>query len=338
MSDDTTLVDLAAERFGGRALLTNDDFFAPMANLLKPGRGVFIEDKYTDRGKWMDGWESRRRREPGNDWCIIRLGMSGTIQRVVVDTNHFRGNHPDGCALEACCVEGDPSGEVLAESDDLWTEVLGRQHLEGHSENVFDIGDARRFTHVRLQIFPDGGVARLRILGHVTPDWAALSDAAEPINLLGVENGGLPVVCSDQFFSEPLNLLRPDLAETMGDGWETRRRRGPGHDWAVLQLGHRGTIEHLELDTRHFKGNYPESCSIEGCDAPDATSTALQGDSVEWFEVVPPTKLQPDHQHRFELSAEAVRTATHLRLNMFPDGGISRLRAFGRPSLADEPR
>ncbi len=329
MSDSIPLVDLAAERVGGKALLASDEFFAPKENLLRLGRGVFVEEKYTDHGKWMDGWESRRRRGPGHDWCIIRLGLPGTIKAVTVDTNHFSGNHPEACSLDMCEADAGTTGEALAARDD-WSKILPTSPLEGHSENHFLVATDRRATHVRLHIYPDGGVARLRIRGEVMPDWASILAGGEAIDLLAIEHGGVPLACSDQFFSEPINLIMPGRSTSMKDGWETRRRRGPGHDWAILHLGRPGVLERLVIDTNHFKGNFPESCSVEGCDAPGATAETLQSDAVTWRELLPRTKLTAHHEHVFE-RLEDVGALSHVRINSYPDGGISRFRAFGRP-------
>ena len=309
-----TLIDLAAARLGGRALKASDEFFAPKANLLQPGRGVFIEGKYTPRGKWMDGWETRRRRgPPDHDWCIIRLGAPGVIRKVTVDTNHFRGNHP-----EAASVEGATDGRT-------WVEILPRVPLAGHTENVFAVKTELRATHVRLNIYPDGGVARLRAWGEPRPDWTRLRAGKEPIDLVAAALGGVPLAASDQFFSEPLNLLLPGRPANMGDGWETRRRRGPGFDWVVLKLGHRGVIEAAEVDTTHFEGNYPESCRLEGAESPAVP------DDTTWRELLPRTRLGPNRRHRIPIPAAARRPVTHVRLSIFPDGGVARLRLWGRP-------
>ncbi len=332
MSSFSERIDLAAERVGGQALLANDEFFAPKENLLKPGRGVFIEGKYTDRGKWMDGWETRRRRVPGHDWCILRLGLAGVIQGVTVDTHHFKGNHPESCSLDACLAPTELSGQDLTAVE--WTEIVPRTRLEPHTENelaVIPPGNPRRFSHVRLNIFPDGGVARLRIWGVVQPDWERLR--REPrLDLLAIEHGGRPLSCSDRFFSDPLNLIMPGRGIDMGDGWETRRRRGPGYDWVVLALGARGVLAEAVVDTCHFKGNYPDSCSLEGCDLSAGEPLArepLAPDACSWQLLLPQTLLSADREHRFQLASTS--PLTHVRFNIFPDGGVSRLRLFGRP-------
>ena len=337
MTDFTELVDLAAERLGGCVLAANDEFFAPKENLLKPGEAVWIEGKYTDIGKWMDGWETRRRREPGHDWCLVRLGLPGLVQGVIVDTSHFRGNYPEACSLEACAMPGWPAPDELMSERVRWIEVLPRVPLEGNAKNRFPIEkDIGRATHIRLRIYPDGGVARLRVYGEVVPDWARLARFDSEVDLAGVENGGLVVSASDMFFGSRHSLILPGPPLGMHDGWETRRRRGPGHDWAVVRLGARGAVHRIEVDTSYFKGNAPGSCSLEGCDAPDALPEHLAQPTFSGFwQILPRIPLRPHTLHRFDEIA-AAGPFTHARLNIFPDGGIARLRLFGRPS--GEPR
>jgi allantoicase len=322
-------IDLAAARIGGQALLANDEFFAPKENLLLPGRGVFIADKYTEKGKWMDGWETRRRRQPGHDWVVLRLGLPGVIQQVLADTNHFRGNFPEACSIESLVAAQDASGEDLARRED-WRELLPRSLLEGHSENFF-LPEAREVaTHIRFNIFPDGGVARLRLLGEVKPDWAPILAAGKAVDLVSVQLGGRPIDCSDSFFSQPQNLIMPGRGKDMGDGWETRRRRGPGHDWVILALGRRARLQHAQVDTHHFKGNYPESCSLEVCDLEGADAERLRSPEIPWQELLPRTRLKAHREHPFPLAPKA-GPATHVRMRIYPDGGVSRLRLFGLP-------
>lgn len=307
-------------------LAANDEFFAPKENLLKAEKPVFIEGKYTACGKWMDGWETRRRRTAGHDWCVIRLGLAGAIRRVVVDTTHFKGNYPSHCSIEACLA--DDAGNV----DELhgWIELLPKTELAGDGENQFAIENFQRFTHLRLNIFPDGGVARLRVFGQVLPDWKQPERRGE-IDLAAVENGGVVLASSDMFFGSPHNLIMPGPGRDMGDGWETRRRRGPGNDWAVIQLGAPGHIQRIEVDTSHFHGNFPESCSLEGCAAPDDVMVGqLTGLSSEWNPILPRVPLQAHTRHVFEQQLENSSLVTHVRFNIFPDGGVSRLRILGR--------
>jgi allantoicase len=334
MTDFTDLMDLAAERLGGAVLAANDEFFAPKENLLKAGAPVWKEGEYTDVGKWMDGWETRRRREPGFDWCLVRLGLPGTPRGVVVDTSYFRGNYPDSCSIEACAVEGHPGPEELLAA--TWTEILPRSPLQGNSQNRFAIENLiGRVTHLRLNIFPDGGVARLRVHGDVVPDWPRLLRRRSEIDLAGVENGGAVLSCSDMFFGNRHNLIVPGPSHGMHDGWETKRRRGPGHDWAILRLGTRAALQRAEVDTSHFKGNAPGSCSIEVCDAPGASPDELASESFSgWREILPQTPLRPHTRHLFDDLA-TVGPVTHARLNIHPDGGVARLRLLGTVTPLD---
>lgn len=323
----TRLIDLAAERLGGRALLANDEFFAEKENMLKAAPPVFIEGKYTDRGKWMDGWESRRKRGPGHDWCIVRLGLAGVVRGVVVDTSFFRGNFPPHCSIDACDVGGDPSGDALASPVTGWRELLPRSALEGHCQNAFLVHDPGRVTHVRLNIYPDGGVARLRVHGEVVPDWDALLASRDPVDLCAMANAGWVVGASDMFFGHAPNMLQPGPSLNMGDGWETRRRRGPGHDWAIVRLARPGVVERVEVDTAHFKGNYPDSCDLEWCLCP---GDRVPTDGVPWSSLVARTKLSADRVHTFEVPDPARTPVSHVRLNIYPDGGVARLRLWGR--------
>lgn len=323
------LIDLAAARVGGRAVLANDEFFASKANLLKAGNPVFIEGRYTSRGKWMDGWETRRRRTPGNDWCIVRLGIPGVVRAVTVDTRHFRGNHPESCSLDGTALPGDPASARLRRATLPWRAILPPSPLAGNTENEFPVTDDARITHLRLNIFPDGGVARLRVWGEARPDWAAIEAGKKRLDLAAIGHGGVPLAASDEFFSEPVNLLMPGPPADMSDGWETRRRRGPGHDWVILRLGARGAIDAVVVDTTHFKGNFPESVRLEGCDAPELGARDIPDDRAPWRELVPRTKLKADASHRFRAIGRS-GPVTHVRLSIYPDGGVARLRLFGR--------
>lgn len=328
------LVDLASERLGGAVLLANDEFFAPMEALLKPGAAEWREHEYTERGKWMDGWETRRRREPGYDWCIVRLGLPGVIHGLVVDTAFFRGNFPESCSVEGCDVSGTPDPRRIAEEAE-WFPVLPLSPLEGNTPNLFPVSADRRVTHLRLNIFPDGGVARLRVHGWARPGWTRFALRGGEVDLAALENGGWVPACSDMFFGHRQNLILPGRSLFMGDGWETRRRRGPGHDWSIVRLGAPGALHRIELDTDHFKGNAPGRASLEGIHAPDATVEALTAEGAGWMPLLDETHLQPHTRHRWEDEVRPIDPITHARLNIFPDGGVARLRLFG--TLASPP-
>ncbi|HYO77771.1 MAG TPA: allantoicase, partial [Thermoanaerobaculia bacterium] len=277
MSDFLTFLDLASERLGGSVLYANDDFFAEKENLLKPAKAVWKEHEYTDRGKWMDGWESRRKRVPGHDFAIVRLGVRGVVRGVVVDTAFFRGNYPESCSIEGTSMRVDAPVDALLAAD--WRELLPRTPLKGDSENVIAVGGNDAVTHLRFNIFPDGGVARLRVHGEVVPEWRLAGGLANELDLAAAENGADVLNCSDMFFGPKHNLIMPGRAHNMSDGWETRRRRGPGHDWVIVKLATEGRVRRIELDTNHFKGNYPDTASIEG-----------SRDGEHWLELLPRTK------------------------------------------------
>ncbi|ATX76485.1 allantoicase [Reinekea forsetii] len=333
-------VDLASERVGGETLACSDDFFAEMENLLKAGRGVFIDDKFTERGKWMDGWESRRSygrpgaRSPETDfdWCIIRLGMAGVIRGFDIDTNYFRGNAPQAVVIEACHSAGQPN------ADTLWQTLLSKTDVRAHSQNVVAIDDERVFTHVRLKMYPDGGIARFRVYGEVAVDWHDFVDG-ELIDLASIKNGGQALLVSDMFYSDKNNLIMPERGKNMGDGWETRRRRDPGPDWSIIQLATLGSVEKVLVDTCHFKGNYPDTFSLEGATASDdpLAVAALRTDpaalqALDWLPIIGQTKLYAHREHLFirEILVPKEQAFSHIRLSIYPDGGVSRLRVFGK--------
>jgi allantoicase len=299
MMDFTDLVDLASERLGGTVLSASDEFFAPKENLLKPGPAVFLPGKYIDSGKWMDGWETRRHRAPDHDWCLIRLGAPGIVRGVVVDTAHFKGNFPEKCSIEA-------SADL-----ETWTEILLPSPLVGDAQNLFTIEDRHRYTHLRLHIYPDGGVARLRVHGEVVPE-----TLGEFVDLAAVENGGSVVEASDMFFGSRHNLIFPGRSSGMHDGWETRRSRGDHHDWCVIELAAQGEIRRVEVDTLHFKGNFPETCELE---------------TEGGVEILRRTPLRAHALHVFEKEL-LLAAPSRVRFVIHPDGGVSRLRIWGVPT------
>jgi allantoicase len=328
----TEYIDLAAERLGGRVLAASDEFFAPKENLLKVGSPVWIADKYTDVGKWMDGWETRRRRTPGCDWCIVELGLPGIIHGVVVDTAHFKGNYPESCELEACASDGNPSLSQLEDGATQWLSLLPKSPLAGDTRNLFPLSSSGRVSHLRFKIYPDGGVARLRVHGEVVPDWPALERASGEIDLAAVEHGGWMIASSDMFFGSRNNLILPGRSAGMHDGWETRRRRGPGHDWCIVRLGTAGYIRRVEVDTSFFKGNFPESCSLEVCVAPHDLTDPQSLGALPWQEILSRTPLHADSLHVYEKELLDAGEVTHARFHIYPDGGVARLRIFGSPA------
>jgi allantoicase len=324
-------INLASARLGAKGLFATDEFFAPLERMLSDAPAIFRPDVYDDHGKWMDGWESRRKRVPGHDFAIIRLAMPGRIFGFDIDTSFFTGNYPPHASIEAAFLaEGDPDETTQ------WTEILAKAPLGSSCRNFHPVDDpdtrSKVWTHLRLHIYPDGGVARLRVYGVAHFDWNKVG-ADEEIDLAYIFNGARAIAWSDAHYGLPEQLLGPGRGINMGDGWETARRRGPGYDWCILKLGHSGTIARVIVDTAHFKGNYPDSCEILGAHLPDHSGSFSEAElaaAADWQPILPRTKLQMDHIHEFPAKTlNAVGPVTHVRLNIHPDGGVSRLRLYG---------
>jgi len=315
-------VNLANARLGAEALYATDDFFAPKERLLNPAAPVFIEDKYDENGKWMDGWESRRRRSSGHDYCIIKLGLPGSIRAVNLNTRYFTGNYPPAASIDACYSARPP------DEQSSWTTLLPRAKLAGDADQIFDIHNRDIWNYLRLNIYPDGGIARLRAYGDVYRDWAEIS-ADALLDLAAVENGGRAMACNDEHFGAMMNIIMPGKGVNMGDGWETRRRREPGHDWVILKLGHVGTIKKLTVDTAFFKGNYPDRLSIEAIHLPADNDELLSSPQSKWQCLLTEQALFADKEHHFEKEIQPLGPVSHVRINIHPDGGVSRVRLFG---------
>ncbi len=317
------LVDLAQPRLGSRVVFATDDFFADKSRLIEPKAPVFVPDKYDDNGKWMDGWESRRKRGPGHDYCIVRLGVPGVIAGFDIDTSHFTGNYPPAASIDGCI-----SSDEIPPADAGWDELVARLPLTGDSHHYPAVAGEREYTHVRLNIYPDGGVARLRVYGEIRPDFDAVDPATE-LDLLALENGGRALACNDEHFGSMRNLNAPDRGVNMGDGWETARRRTPGNDWVLLALGHPGRIAEALIDTAHFKGNYPDRASLRAALTAETDTAKLIEASADWPLLLPAAPLTADSEHRFATELEDLGPVSHVRLDIYPDGGVSRLRLNG---------
>ncbi|MGB2902583.1 MAG: allantoicase [Candidatus Dechloromonas phosphoritropha] len=321
-------VDLANPRLGAKTLAASDDFFAEASRMLNPEPAQFVPGKFDTNGKWMDGWESRRKRAAGHDWALVKLGVKGSIRGFDVDTSHFVGNYPPAVSIEACVSSSD---DVEALKAAQWTEVLPATALGPSSHHIVDAvsGDAV-WTHLRVNMYPDGGIARLRVFGQPVGGLEN-ADAGQLVDLIALENGGRPVSWNDASFGSTVTaLLLPGRGANMGDGWETRRRREPGNDWCVIELGALGVVEKIEVDTAFFKGNYPDRCSIQAARVTGGTDRSATTQSMFWATLLPEQKLQMDAVHSFEEQVAKLGPITHIRFNIFPDGGVSRLRLWGK--------
>ncbi|MBI2310900.1 MAG: allantoicase [Betaproteobacteria bacterium] len=317
-------INLAQPRLGAEAVFATDEFFASKDRMLSPEPAMFIPGKYDEHGKWMDGWETRRRRGGGYDSSIVRLGHPGIIKGVDIDTSHFTGNYPPAASVDACY-----STDRVPDDKAEWGTLIPATNLKGNSHHYISVDDERTWTHVRLNIFPDGGVARLRVYGQVQCNWEQ-KDRSAVYDLSAMENGGRAIAWNDAHFGMAENLTAPGRGVNMGDGWETRRRREPGNDWCIIALGHRGAIEEIVVDTAHFKGNYPDRCAIQAADVTGGTEESLVTQSMFWPVLLPEQKLEMDAIHAFRSEVRKIGPVTHVRLNIYPDGGVSRLRLFGR--------
>jgi len=321
-------IRLEQSRLGTRVVYATDDFFAAKERLIDAADAVFIADKYDEHGKWMDGWESRRKRTEGHDYCIIRLGIPGIVHGFDIDTSYFTGNFPPAASIDACVNATDTPGD-----DADWQELLPQMQLAGDSHHFLPLDVGAAVTHLRLNIYPDGGVARLRIYGEVTPEWSS-ADQEKRLDLFAIENGGRAIHCNDEHFGSMHNLNLAGRGVNMGDGWETARRRRPGNDWVVVALGHPGTIEEIEIDTLHFKGNYPDRVELRA--AMPGPGDDLTTGSADWPVLLPESKLKMDRQHLFAATLKDVGVVSHVRVNIFPDGGISRMRLYGRIAAGEK--
>ena len=318
------LVNLASPKMGTKILAFSDDFFGEVTRMLNDKDPIFIEDKYDNHGKWMDGWESKRRRDGGNDWAILKLGSSGIISKIEIDTSYFTGNFPPFFSLEGIYSETEPN------KVSNWKSLIAKTNLVGDCKNNFELNSKEKFNFVRLQIFPDGGVARIRLFGEVKYNWDRFNNE-EIIELSSLKLGGSILAYNNAHYGDVSALLSEGRGKTMGDGWETRRRREPGNDWIIIKLAQKGNIEKIEIDTAHFKGNYPDRASIQAISIDkNITTKDLIQSSENWDVILDETKLTADNIHEYEINSNSKAEATHIRLNIYPDGGVSRLRIFGK--------
>ncbi|KAI8049007.1 galactose-binding domain-like protein [Syncephalis plumigaleata] len=307
-------MNLAGRAQGGRIVDVSDEFFASADNLLQTHEPVSKPNTYTENGAWMDGWESRRH-NPDHDWVIIKLGFPGSIVGFDINTGHFNGNQAPEASVEACFI----SEDTLKQGGDIdfdWDSVLPRVDLGPASKHYFMLDSPTPvYNFVRLRIYPDG---------------------KQLMDLAFVGNGGRVVAQSDQHYTPSSNLILPERGHNMGDGWETKRSRIPNHcDWVLVRLGMPGKLEKCEIDTHYFKGNFPDGVELDACYS-DVEDPSLETD-VAWFQILPRQRLSAHQQHHFSLDLRD-RAFTHVRMTIFPDGGVMRLRVYGRPLLAESAK
>jgi len=316
----STLINLISPKIGSYGVYANDEFFAPLERMLSEADPIFIPDKYDNHGKWMDGWETRRRRTPGYDWCLIKLGCPGTIKKIEINTKFFTGNYPPHAEIEGIYSEKQPD-----EKDKNWKTILHKTSIKGDAVNNFNAENENIINWVKLKIFPDGGVARLRLWGNVFVDWDKISKK-QILELSALKNGGKIISYNNAHYGDISAILSHGRGKNMGDGWETRRRREPGNDWLIIKLGKKGYLTKAEVDTAFFKGNYPESCSIQAIDTDDISKIKNEN----WVTIIPKSILNADKVHKFSIDTKFHNIEfSHVKLNIFPDGGVSRLRIFG---------
>ena len=317
------LIDLAQSRLGSKIVYKTDEFFAPAKRIINPWPPVFKEGVFDKHGKWMDGWETRRKRSKGHDYLILKLGKPGQIYKVDIDTSYFSGNHPTKVSMQACF-----SKKNIPNKNSKWTTILKKQSTKANSHHFFKIKNKSTFSHIKLNIFPDGGVARLRVYGTIENK---KKFGKKILNLTSVLNGATPIVCNNEHFGRAENILAPGIGKNMGDGWETRRSRGKNFDWLIIKCATAGRIGKIQIDTHHFKGNYPDKCSLQAAYINSKISNkAIVNNSKKWKLLLNKVKLNAHKKHNFQNKLMKNKKVNYIRINIFPDGGISRIRMFGK--------
>ena len=317
------LIDLAQSRLGTKIVYKTDEFFAPAKRIINPWPAVFKEGVFDKHGKWMDGWETRRKRTKGYDYLILKFGKPGVIKKVDIDTSYFSGNHPDLISLQACI-----SKKKIPDKKTKWITIIKKSRTKANSHHFFNVKNKNYFTHIKLNIFPDGGVARLRIYGSMKIKNKVQNKNQ---NLTSIVNGAVPIACNNEHFGRAENILAPGIGKNMGDGWETRRSRGKNFDWLIIKFGRTGTINKIEIDTHHFKGNYPDRCTVQATYIPKKISNySIVKKSNKWKSLLNKVKLNANKKHSFNNKIMKKNRINFIRINIYPDGGISRIRAFGK--------
>ena len=317
------LIDLAQPRLGSKVIFKTDDFFGSANRIIDSSSPVFKEGLFDKNGKWMDGWESRRKRTPGHDYLIIKLGKPGSISKVNVDTSHFNGNQPLMISIDAC---NSKSNNIKSFK---WKNLVSKKKTKANSHHIFKTSSKSVFTHIKLNIFPDGGVARLRLYGSISKENNYFGK--KTINLASLLDGASVIACNNEHFGKAENILAPGKAKNMGDGWETRRRRDKGFDWLILNSIDGEMIDKIEISTHHFKGNFPSHCSLQAAYIPiKKSSSSIVSSSNNWKTLMNKTTLKANKTHTFKNTLMKKNKINFIKINIFPDGGISRFRIFGK--------
>lgn len=323
------LMNVASADLGSEVIYSTDQFFAEANRMLQSTKPEF-RDEYDDHGHWMDGWETRRRRDNGNDFCIIKLGQVSRILDVEFDTSFFKGNFPPSASVAGCYAPDATNEDIINNMNDFeWKWLVKQTDLGPHNQFSFESIFQQSVTHLKVDIYPDGGIARFKAFGFISFDNQLFE--ADNINVISRRTGARAIYANNEFFGEIKNILKINEAVNMGDGWETRRRREPGYDWGIIELANPAIIDNMMIDTKFFKGNYPDSFSLHAAYIPNTTHSSVITQSIFWEELMPQQKLQMDKKHYFDKSYFLHhKPITHIRINIFPDGGVSRLRMFGR--------
>ena len=315
------LIDLAQPRLGTKVIYKTDDFFASANRIINPTNPVFKEGVFDKHGKWMDGWESRRKRTSGHDYIILKLGKPGKISKIDIDTSHFDGNQPAMISVEGTQSISNKINQLK------WINLIPKKKVKANSHHFFSVKNKKIFTYIKFNIFPDGGVARLRLYGSIAKSKKFKN---KRINLASLLDGASIIACNNEHFGKAENILAPGKAKNMGDGWETRRRRDKGHDWLILNSIDGSAIDKIEISTHHFKGNFPSHCSLQAAYLSPKSSKQIVNSSNKWRYLLKNTKLSANKTHKFKNYLMKNKKINHIKINIFPDGGISRFRIFGK--------
>lgn len=329
MKNSQNLINVASCELGSKIIFTSDEFFAKAERMLAESEAVF-KDEYDENGHWMDGWETRRKRSEGNDYCIIKLGNLSKIESFLIDTSHFKGNYPLAVSIKGCYAK-DIDDEILLQNPKnfQWIELLAQNDLEGDKKQYFNCNFQEEITHLRVDIYPDGGIARFKAFGSICFNEKLFEE--DNINVASMRNAAKAIYTNNEFFGPLKNILKDEEAINMGDGWETRRRREPGFDWGIIELAQPAIIDNIMIDTNFFKGNFPDSFSICSAYLEETSPNAVVTQSMFWEELISKQKLSQDSKHYFDNSFLLhKKPITHIRINIFPDGGVSRLKLFGK--------